>query len=133
MPNSRKRRNRPTHGRRQTHPPRRQVRVETVPGAEIESVPMREMVEQGPSSSDLAALANALESGKRGDLAKCLEHELSGRYFLESPHRFMLQDLLDQGDDAAPWAYSRWCLDLAAQSMLQARDQRFDKRSNSSR
>lgn len=87
---------------------------------------LRELVETPPSSSDLAALANALESGKQGELAACLEHELSGRYFLESPHRFMLQDLLTQGDDAPAWAYSRWVLDLAAQSMLQTEDPRFD-------
>lgn len=100
--------------------------METVAGAQIESVSLRELVENPPSSSDLAPLRKALESGKRGELAECLEHELSGRYFLESPHRFMLQDLLDQGEDAAAWAYSRWCLDLAAQSMLQTADPRFD-------
>lgn len=100
--------------------------METVAGAEIETVSLREMVENPPSSSDLAAVRNAVESGKQGDLAGCLRHELSGRYILESPHRLMLQDLLQQGDDAPAWAYSRWCLDLAAQSMLLTNDPRFD-------
>lgn len=129
MPNSRNRRHRPTRAktRRSMSQERRRARVETVAGAETESVALRELLQGPPTSKDLAAVTNSFESGKKGDLADCLRHELSGRYILESPHRFMLQDLLDQGENAAAWAYSRWCLDLAAQSMLLTNDPRFDR------
>jgi hypothetical protein len=45
---------------------------------------------------------------------------------VESPHRFILKDLVDQGDLAPSWAYSRWCLDLAYRSMLLGEDPRTD-------
>lgn len=60
----------------------------------------------------------ALDAGARGDLEACLRHELSGAVVLESPRYAQLHDLLDLGDAAPAWAYSRWCLDLAYRTML---------------
>ena len=45
---------------------------------------------------------------------------------VQSLHRFVMQDLVDHGDVAPAWAYSRWCLDLAYRAMLLAQDPRTD-------
>ena len=72
-------------------------------------------------------MARALEAGAGGDASACLAHELSGPVIAESPHGFILKDLVDQGDLAPSWAYSRWCLDLAYRSMLLSCDPRTDE------
>lgn len=72
-------------------------------------------------------MTRALEAGADGDASACLAHELSGPVIAESPHRFILKDLVDQGDLAPSWAYSRWCLDLAYRSMLLSCDPRTDE------
>jgi hypothetical protein len=72
-------------------------------------------------------MRRSLAAGARGDARACLTHELSGTVLVESLHRFAMQDLVDQGDLAPAWAYSRWCLDLAYRSMLMACDPRTDE------
>lgn len=51
---------------------------------------------------------------------------MSGTVIIQSLHRFVMQDLVNHGDAAPAWAYSRWCLDLAYRSMLLAQDPRTD-------
>lgn len=90
-------------------------------------VSVRTLLETPPDSEDLDCIARALEAGRQGDAATSLAHELSGLVILESPHRHAMQDLIDQGEHAPPWAYSRWCADLAYRSMLMAADPRIDE------
>lgn len=87
---------------------------------------MRSLIENGPDRHDLDCIAHALAAGARGDAEASLESELAGRVIVQSPHRFILQDLIEQGDGAPAWAYSRWCADLAARSMLLEGDSRMD-------
>lgn len=75
---------------------------------------------------DVDCYVRSLEAGARGDLEASLASELAGRVVLESPHRIMVQDLIDQGETAPAWAFSRWCVDLAARSMLFWEDPRID-------
>ncbi len=70
---------------------------------------------------------HAMEAGARGDAAGSLAAEMAGRVVYESPHRFIMQDLVDQGDAAPQWAYSRWCVALASRSMLIHADPRVDR------
>lgn len=84
------------------------------------------MVESPPDAYDIDCLRRALDAGARGDARASLAHELAGSVVVESPHRFILEDLIDHGDTAPAWAYSRWCADLAYRSMLLAEDPRVD-------
>ncbi|MDN5797064.1 MAG: hypothetical protein L0H79_15080 [Intrasporangium sp.] len=87
---------------------------------------MRSLVENPPDGHDLDCLIRAVEAGGRGDAEGSLACELAGSVILESPHRFVLKDLVDHGERAPAWAYSRWCADLAYRSMLLAEDPRTD-------
>ena len=89
-------------------------------------VSMRNLVENPPDAHDIDCLRRALEAGARGDARASLAHELAGSVIVETLHRFALKDLLDHGDTAPAWAYSRWCADLAYRSMLLAEDPRVD-------
>lgn len=90
------------------------------------TVPARELLDL-PSEHDLQSIALALDAGAKGDAAASQAHDLNRTIVLESPARFILQDLIDHGDDAPTWAYSRWCVDLAFRSMLMAKDPRTDE------
>ncbi|WP_298889978.1 hypothetical protein [uncultured Serinicoccus sp.] len=81
-----------------------------------------------PDEHDLRSLTLALEAGARGDAVASQAHDLDRTIVLESPARFILQDLIDHGEEAPPWAYSRWCVDLAYRSMLLAKDPRTSAR-----
>jgi hypothetical protein len=87
---------------------------------------MRDLVENPPDAHDIDCLRRALDAGARGDAPARLAHELAGSVIVETLHRFALKDLLDHGDTAPAWAYSRWCADLAYRSMLLAEDPRVD-------
>lgn len=124
MPISRKRRRHTTrHSSR--HSTRHSTRSRPRKG-EVVTVSLRDLVLREPDPRDTARLVSAQEAGHRGDARAALEHELSGTVIVESLHRFAMQDLVDHGDLAPPWAYSRWCLDLAYRSMLLAQDPRTD-------
>jgi hypothetical protein len=84
------------------------------------------LVENPPNAHDIDCLRRALDAGARGDAEASLAHELAGSVIVETVHRFVLQDLIDHGDSAPAWAYSRWCADLAYRSMLLAEDPRVD-------
>lgn len=86
-------------------------------------VPARSLLDL-PEEHDLQSIALALEAGSQGDAAASQVHDLNRTFVHESPARFILQDLIDHGDDAPAWAYSRWCVDLAYRSMLMAEDPR---------
>ena len=90
------------------------------------SVSLRELLETPPDAYDIECLRRALDAGVRGDLRASLAHQLDATVVVESPHRFVLQDLLDQEDSAPAWAYSRWCADLASRWMLLTEDPRVD-------
>ncbi len=123
MPVSRKRRPRPTSRRRNAH--RKRPAYTSGPG--LEEVPLRTLLAEPPDTDTVECLRRGLEAGARGDAEDALKHELSGAYILQNPCRFMLHDLIEQGADAPPWAYSRWCADLAYRSMLMAEDPRADE------
>ncbi|MDO5502482.1 MAG: hypothetical protein Q4G67_04830 [Actinomycetia bacterium] len=119
MPISRKRRTRRSSRPRRT--------PNTSAGTHARRVSIRSLLETPPDREQLDRIARSLEAGRQGDAAASLAHELSGPVILETPRRYVLQDLIDQGDDAPPWAYSRWCADLAYGSMLMAIDPRTDE------
>lgn len=129
MPVSRKRR-RPSSRRpsnRQTPTPRSRFSGHEDENRETVAVSLRDLLLRDPQPDDAACLARALEAGARGDAQASLNHELSGTVVVQSLHRFVMQDLVDHGDLAPPWAYSRWCLDLAYRSMLLGHDRRTDE------
>lgn len=95
--------------------------------ARITATTLRSLIEEGPSEAVLEGFTRALEAGARGDLVECMAQELSGGFVVESPRRFVLQDLVDQEGVAPSWAYSRWCADLAYRSMLLRQDPRTDE------
>ena len=92
----------------------------------VARVSMRDLVENPPDAHDIDCLRRALDAGARGDAPASLAHELAGSVIVETLHRFALKDLVDHGDTAPAWAYSRWCADLAYRSMLLAEDPRVD-------
>ena len=92
----------------------------------VARVSMRDLVENPPDAHDIDCLRRALDAGARGDAPASLAHELAGSVIVETLHRFALKDLVDHGDTAPAWAYSRWCADLAYRSMFLAEDPRVD-------
>lgn len=87
---------------------------------------LRTLVENPPDAHDIDCLRRSLDAGARGDARASLAHELAGSVIVETLHRFVVKDLIDHGDSAPAWAYSRWCADLAYRSMLLAEDPRVD-------
>lgn len=128
MPVSRKRRRPSTRRPSTPHPSTRRARpaAHEREDREVVEVSLRDLLLREPDEADTACLARALEAGARGDAQAALAHELSGTVIVQSLHRFVMQDLLDHGELAPAWAYSRWCLDLAYRSMLLTQDPRTD-------
>ena len=70
--------------------------------------------------------AEAAKAAARGDARLAWEHETAGLCVVESPHRNQLRELVDLGDAAPGWMYSRWCAAQAHRWMLLERDPRTD-------
>ncbi len=113
MPRSRKRRTRPvSHDLRRARR-RRDRRLKT----------LDDIVNTPPTEAEAAAYVAALEAGARGDVAESLRREFEAMGRVSTPHLAVVKDLLDLGDAAPPWAYSRFCADLAYRRMLLAEHQ----------
>src|SRR5215211_6828218 len=67
-----------------------------------------------------------IDAGARGDALAALNFHEAGLQVEGSVRRYQLRELVILGDDAPPWAYSRWCLDVAYHWMLLERDPRVD-------
>jgi hypothetical protein len=67
-----------------------------------------------------------IDAGARGDALAALNYYEAGLQVEGSLRRYQLRELVIMGDDAPPWAYSRWCLDVAYHWMLFEQDPRVD-------
>src|SRR5690349_18954672 len=111
MPRSRKRRI-----RQKSHSRRR--RVATLrPGEDMTPLLTHE---------DHALMRAELDAGARGDALAALNLHSAGLQVEGSLRPYQLRELVILGDDAPPWTYSRWCLDLAYHWMLIEEDPRID-------
>ncbi|MCA1481434.1 hypothetical protein, partial [Bradyrhizobium sp. NBAIM08] len=78
------------------------------------------------TDEDVALLRAEIDSGARGDALATYNLHQSGLQVEGGMYPFMLRELVVLGDDAPPWMYSRWCLDLAYRWMLVEHDTRVD-------
>lgn len=78
------------------------------------------------TEDDHAAMLAEMEAAARGDARSAWEHHMSGLILEESLHRHRLRQIVDLGDDAPGWVYSRWCVDQAYRWMLVTEDPRTD-------
>ncbi|GAB3253982.1 hypothetical protein [Nocardioides dilutus] len=112
MPKSRKRK-----PRRKPTPPRRR-RVATVrPGQDVDHL---------ITEDDVELLRAEIDAGARGDALAAYNFQQSGLQVEGGRYPFMLRELVVLGEEAPPWMYSRWCLDLAYRWMLVEHDTRVD-------
>lgn len=79
------------------------------------------------TEDDYRAFEAEMEAAARGDAAEALRHHLSGLIVEESIQRYQLRELVDLGEDAPGWVYSRWCADQAYRWMLMNQDPRTDE------
>jgi hypothetical protein len=75
---------------------------------------------------DHALMRAELDAGARGDALAALNLHCAGLQVEGSLRPYQLRELVILGDDAPPWTYSRWCLDLAYHWMLIEEDPRID-------
>ena len=78
------------------------------------------------TSADHELMRAELEAGARGDALAALNLHEAGLQVEGSLRPYQLRELVILGDDAPPWTYSRWCLDLAYHWMLIEEDPRVD-------
>lgn len=110
MPRSRKRK-----PRRKSTPPRRR-RVATIrPGQDMSHLLTEE---------DHELMRAEIDAGARGDALAAYHSHVAGLQMEGGLYPFMLRELVILGDEAPPWMYSRWCLDLAYRWMLIEHDPR---------
>jgi hypothetical protein len=112
MPKSRKRKI-----RRKSGQPRRQRIATLRPGQDLSHLLTEE---------DHELMRAEIDAGARGDALAALNFHEAGLQVEGSLRRYQLRELVILGDDAPPWAYSRWCLDVAYHWMLLEQDPRVD-------
>ncbi len=64
------------------------------------------------------------EAAARGDAEAALHHLMAGAVVVGSPLPHQLRELALLGDEAPPWAYSRWCVGQAYRWLLLVQDPR---------
>src|SRR5690348_851494 len=107
MPKSRKRKL-PTKSHRTS--PRGRRRVATVrPGQDLSHLFTEE---------DHELMHAEIDAGARGDALAAYDFHERGLQVEGSLYPYMLRELVILGEEAPPWMYSRWCLDLAYRWML---------------
>lgn len=78
------------------------------------------------TDEDVALLRSEIDAGARGDALAAFNHHRAGPQVEGGMYPFMLRELVVLGDEAPPWMYSRWCLDLAYRWMMTEDDPRVD-------
>jgi len=112
MPKSRKRK-----PRRKSKPPERR-RVATLrPGQDMSHL---------LTEDDHELMRAEIDAGARGDALAAFKRHEAGLQVEGGLHRYQLRELVILGDEAPPWTYSRWCLDVAYRWMLFEGDPRVD-------
>lgn len=77
------------------------------------------------TEDDLDEMWLCMTAEAEGDPERALDHFTRAPYVLGSPHLHELHGLVDLGDDAPGWAYSRWVLNQAYRWMLLEHDPRI--------
>jgi hypothetical protein len=67
-----------------------------------------------------------IEAGARGDALAAFNLHEAGLQVENGLYRYMLRELVILGEEAPPWMYSRWCLDLGYRWMLCEEDPRIE-------
>jgi hypothetical protein len=116
MPKSRKRKQTKKSSRR---PPRGRRRVATVRLGQDLSHLLTE--------DDHELMRAEIDAGARGDALAAYNFHEQGLQVEGGLYPYMLRELVVLGDDAPPWMYTRWCLDLAYRWMLCEEDPRINE------
>lgn len=78
------------------------------------------------TDEDRALMHAEIDAGARGDALEAFNCHEAGLQLEGGLYRYMLRELVILGDEAPPWMYSRWCLDLAYRWMLIEHDPRIE-------
>lgn len=78
------------------------------------------------TDEDIELMRGEIDAGARGDALEAFTCHEAGLQMEGGMYRYMLRELVILGEDAPPWMYSRWCLDLAYRWMLTEHDSRVD-------
>ena len=78
------------------------------------------------TDADVELLRSEIDAGARGDALAAFNHHRAGPQVEGGMYPSMLRELVVLGDEAPPWMYSRWCLDLAYRWMMIEDDPRVD-------
>jgi hypothetical protein len=78
------------------------------------------------TDDDVELMRAEIDAGARGDAVAAYNHQQAGLQVEGGMYPFMLRELVVLGDEAPPWMYSRWCLDLAYRWMMIEHDPRVD-------
>jgi hypothetical protein len=76
------------------------------------------------TDKDIELMHAELDAGARGDALAAFNCHEAGLQVEGGFYRYMLRELVVIGDEAPPWMYSRWCLDLAYRWMMIEEDPR---------
>lgn len=76
------------------------------------------------TDDDVELMRAEIDAGARGDALAAFDCHEAGLQMEGDRYRYMLRELVVLGDEAPPWIYSRWCLDLAYRWMLFEEDPR---------
>ena len=79
------------------------------------------------TDADVEQLLLCVEAGAAGDAARALRHYRNGPHVAGCPHEHHLHELVDLGDEAPGWVYSRWTAGQAYRWMLVEQDPRVER------